>query len=1352
MPADRDEERLRLVGAKADQWAKSLIELSSRNTLLNFKNTKTTSLDLTNAEPAAVRNLLNGKSAKLSALFQDSDEHKDARDRARNVRRKMNTLAEEQGIEVGKLALGLVHATPRDRTSSAIGRIRAPLLLRTLRINARTVADSEFELELSDDAELNPVLLYALDKDFGLDIDVREFTARATDLLSEGDDPLTQPEAVHAELDALAQPQGVTVELERAVVCGLFNYEKQPMVEDLHGASELLAGHDLVSALAEHEPAKQAIADRGQQFAAPAADVVKPADEFLVQDADSSQQKAVGVALAGHDVLVEGPPGTGKSQTIANIIAGAAAGGMRVLFVSEKRAAIEAVTNRLAEVDLQGLVFDLHQQRMDKKHVARQLHDSLDAVSRQGPPEIGDVHRRVQQRREQLRREQLRRSSDELHQRRQPWDKSAYEVQSELLQLRAPATPLNFRGAVLRALDADKVSELKTELGDFIGNGGSRVLRRETPWWQAEIWDDEDVGNVLHELDDLASNTLQRGKQSMERVLRQTGLRTPQNLTEWGEVLRLLDEVNTSVREFGGDVFGDQLDDWFYATAPGKQHLATGQEHGWLARRRLRAEVRRASSDGITRRGALHARLANVIEQRDRWQQLGDPRGKPSEVVGLAETMELFRTLRNQLSSVAMCAHMSDVDNRPTEQVDGEIQQLQQDRDMLMQMQTINRKLVEFERLGLTPLVQQVAQQRLDDEQAWLLFRHVWLKSLLDQFKLDSPVLREFSPDNHSRLARDYRHDDTEHLASAADRVRYEVARRVRQARDEHPEETQLLREQANKRSRHLPLRSLVEKAPHVLLALRSCWAMSPLVVSRTLPAEKLFDLVVFDEASQIRPHDAVATIARGARLVVAGDDKQLPPSNQFERLLEGDEDDDNALQDYESILTTMRSLLHHRVRLQWHYRSTDERLIAFSNQEIYNSDLVTFPGTAMQTPVALHLVEDGTVAPGQRGSSPAEVDAVVELVLAHAEQRPDESLGVIAMGNAHAEKVETEVRRRAQERLDLQEFFTEESGPGRRFFVKNLERVQGDERDAIILTVGVGKRSGGRLDKRSFGPLNDEGGMRRLNVAVTRAKKRMTVVSAVGPAEIAPALEPTGTELLRRYLEFAQEQGDIEAVGRQNPSSLNGFEQDVRDALVERGIEVHTQWGFSGYSIDFALAHRDRPGQMVLAVEADGDSYHRMTSVRDRDRLRQAHLERLGWRFHRLWASAWFVDRAGETDKVVKAWEEAMRDADREAPAPEPPRRAEPDPQPSPESRRGGRPDVRSGLKTDDYTEADLISICRWLLRDGLQLDREQRLSQALRELGFQRRGPKIRERLTRAIDIAQDQADRENQDEEDH
>ncbi|MER7113573.1 AAA domain-containing protein [Saccharomonospora azurea] len=1335
MSVEMDEHRLQLVSTKAGQWADSLIELSSRNTLLSFKNNKTTSLNLTDAEPVAVRNLLHGRTVKLGALFPETEAHKDARTRARHMRRTMRTLLEEQGIDVGKLAQGLVRVVPRSGTASAVGRLRAPLLLRTLRINARTVADSEFELELVDDPEVNPVLLYALDKDFGLDLDARELAGRVNDVLAEVDDPTAQPEAVYAEIAALAQEQGVPTELEEAVVCGLFNYEKQPMVEDLHNATELLAQHDIVAALADYEPAKRSLQLRSHHFSAPGADTVRPADEFLVHDADSSQQEAVEVALAGQDLLVEGPPGTGKSQTIANIIAGAAARGKRVLFVSEKRAAIEAVTTRLAQAGLDGLVFDLHQQKADRKHVARQLHDSLELAGRQVRPEVADVHRKVEQR-----RGQLRHYSDEVHRLREPWGRSAFDVQAELLEIKAPATQLSFRASVLRGLDRATVERLEEDLRQFVDLGGPRVIRRETPWWQAEIWEQEDIRKVLYELDELASSTLSRGKKSMDRVLRQTGLRVPQNLAGWEEVLHLLDEVNTSVREFGGNVFGSRLDSWYYATAPVKEHLSGGGP-GWLARRRLRTEVKHASTEGITQRRVLHSKLARVVEQRNRWQAMSGPGGRPSEVVGLTETMELFRTLRDQLASVAMCAKLSDVESRPTDQLDDELRQLQEDKEMLWRMQRINHLMADFERLGLTPLVQEIADQRLDSEQAWQLFRQVWLKSLLDQFKLDSSVLREFVSDQHDRFARDYQESDSRHRDSSARRVLYEVARRLRQARDDFPDETRLLRQEANKRRKNLPLRSLVERAQNVLLALRPCWAMSPLVVSRTLPAVRLFDLVIFDEASQIRPHDAVATIARGERLVVAGDDKQLPPSNQFERLIEG-ADDESGLEDFESILSVMRSLLPNQVRLRWHYRSMDERLIAFSNHEIYNRDLVTFPGTSVEAPVTLHTIEDGTVAPGQRGSSPAEVQAVVNLVLDHAEQRPHESLGVIAMGNSHAEKVYAAVRRAVQERPDLHEFFSEDSRPGWGFFVKNLERVQGDERDAIVLTLGISKRSGGRVDGRSFGPLNSEGGRRRLNVAVTRAKRRMTVVSAIAPTELTPTEEPTGTELLRRYLEFAQAQGEVDQIGSRKPVELNGFEQDVLDALVERGIAVHPQWGVSGYSIDFALAHPDRPGQMVLAVEADGDRYHRMTSVRDRDRLRQSHLERLGWRFHRLWASAWFTDRVGETDRIVKAWEDAMRDGESST-VPERRQGAESEPQPSPESRRGPRPDVRSGLKTDEYTDAHLIAICRWLLQDGLQLDREDRLSQALGELGFKRRGRKISDRLLRSIAIAQHQID---------
>ncbi|GAB2669668.1 hypothetical protein GCM10027271_32180 [Saccharopolyspora gloriosae] len=1346
MSADQHDQRLQLVRTKAELWAKNLIEFGPQNTLLHFKNTKTTSLDLTTANPVSVRDLLSGKQVKLGALFVDSDVHKDSCARARSLRRTMTAFAEEQGIDIGKVAQGLVKATPRHgSTPQTPSRgTRAPLLLRSLRITARTVAENEFMLEADRDVEVNPVLLYALDQDYGLDLDLAEFTATAQDLLAGTEDPQEQFDGVWAELTAVAEHQGVPLSVERATVCGLFNYAKQPMVEDLLHASELLSSHDLVAALAGDVPARAAVTAEGAGFSPPAADSIEPAEEFLVQDADSSQQRAINTALAGHHLLIEGPPGTGKSQTIANIIAGAAARGMRVLFVSEKRAAIEAVTGRLALAGLDRLVFDLHQQRVDKKHVARQLQNSLENAGRQPRPDVGDTHRKVG-----AHRAELRGHSDELHRPRAPWKISAYEVQAELLSLRAPASPHTFARPTLQLLDADTVTGLREKLHSFIDKGGLRVVRRESPWWQAEIRGVDDIDDILMKLDALATKTLQAGRRSMTSVLHQTGLRTPVDLAGWQVVLHLLGEVNDSVRAFGPDVFGTQLDDWYFATASHRERTQAGHKLGWLTRRKLRKEITAASTDEIKQRGVLHRKLHAVRGQRDRWQELGDPAGHPSEVVELGETMELFNTLRDQLTSVALFANLTDMERKPPEQVDAELERLLEDKATLWQMENITALLGEFERLGLTQLVQDVARQDLDGDAAWRLFRHTWLKSLLQRFKLDSPALRGFTSAEHDRRVREYQDSDMTHRESSANRVLWEVGKALRQVRDDHPDETKLIREQANKKSRHMPLRSLVEKAPNVLLALFPCWAMSPLVVSRTLPAERLFDLVVFDEASQIQPHEAIATIARGTSLVVAGDDKQLPPSNFFGRMLAGDEDsDETGLEDYESILTVMRTWISRQEQLKWHYRSRDERLIAFSNREIYGDGLVTFPGSSKEAPVSLHVV-DGVAAPGQDGSAPAEVARVVELALQHAAARPHESLGVIAMGDKHAARIETAVRHAVQGKPEMQEFFTEQSSPGSRFFVKNLERVQGDERDAIILTVGVAKRATGRVDGRSFGPLNRTGGDRRLNVAVSRAKRRMSVVSSFEPGELAPSDTGTGTELLRRYLEFAQAHADIDQVGRQEALDLNGLELDVEQALAERGIKVFPQWGFSGYRIDFALAHRDQPGRMVLAVEADGDSYHRSYSVRDRDRLRQSHLENLGWRFHRVWASAWFSDRAGETDKIVKAWEQAMLDTDDErsgAPAghsaQEPVRRADP----PPESRRGPRPDVTPGQAMDKYTERELISLCRWLLRDGLQLDRDERITQAMQELGKSKRGRIIVERLTRAVEIAQDQADRED------
>ncbi|MFJ7210918.1 AAA domain-containing protein [Amycolatopsis sp. NPDC098790] len=1339
MTAQLDSGRLDVVAEKAAEWRRNLIDLSYRNTLLYFKNTKQGSLDLTEADPAALAQLAKGTKVRLSGLISDGDKLRDACGRARTLGKRIQLFEEEQGVDVGRIAYGLVRTVPGQRRGAVpVPALRAPLLLRPLVLKARTNSESDYTLELTDEPELNPVLLHALNEEHG--VDSEGLAERLAQVIDATPDYAEQVELAYSQLAEAASAQGINLQLEPAVVVGTFNYEKLPMVEDLANATELLASHNLIAAMAGFVPADEPVAG-ASGYHPPSVDSLRPADEFLVQDADSSQHRAIMTALSGRHVFIEGPPGTGKSQTIANIIAGAAATGKKVLFVAEKRAAIEAVLNRLAAVGLDGLMFDLHQQKINKRQVAQQLASSLDRLSKEPPVDVDGLHSRLAGA-----RQRLLEHSRELHTRREPWGLSAYEVRSRLLDLPPGfGIPVAFRGNHLRALDANVAAELEQKLQEFVESGGLRILRRETPWCNTRIRTPDEAEAILVQLDEVAGQTLKRSQHGMHKLVARVGLRQPRDFADWDNVLALLDGVSRSVQDFGPMIFGTQLDGFVQATADRATRSRYQQKLSWTQRRALVKQLRMMVTTGVTKKGALHAALAAVVEQRRRWRELGGQDVAPAEIVGLDGVVAGYQQMRRQLAAVAMSAQWPELDTGPAPEVEQRLTALAEDRQMLFKMPKLNALLDRFHQLGLGPLLAEISARNLAPEAAWQAFERIWLTSIEDDFKLRVPALGEFVAERQSRIAADFRTADREHFATAARRVRRHVARRAREAQDDYPNQAQVLKKQASLKTRHMPVRKLVEKTSDVLLSLRPCWAMSPLVVSRMLPAERLFDLVIFDEASQIRPHEAITSIMRGDRLVVAGDEKQLPPSNFFDRAIAADEEDDQVegdLSDYESILTALRPIMPSTEMLRWHYRSTDERLIAFSNREIYRDNLVTFPGARQESPVTLVTV-DGEASPGQNGSAPVEVERVVELIMEHARTRPGESLGVITPGVKHQARVEQRLIEARRSHPELDDFFSDEVELGRRFFVKNLESVQGDERDAIILTIGVARTAAGRINRTAFGILNRKDSERRVNVAVTRAKRRMTLVASFSHDDLAPSDEVTGTELLRRYLDFATHL-QLDHVGRPENAELNGFEGAIRDALVERGVPVFPQWGFSDYRIDFALGHRDRPGRMVLAVEADGHRYHQAHSARDRDRLRQAHLENLGWRFHRVWSSAWFADPAKEADNIVIAWQQAMADAD--AAPPTVSRTVAPQPaDPPPAAFRGPRPRVPAGMSIQEYSERQLIEICRWHMSDGLLLDRDERLRQVMAELGFQRRGPRITERLGRAIDIAQNLADKE-------
>lgn len=638
----------------------------------------------------------------------------------------------------------------------------------------------------------------------------------------------------------------------------------------------------------------------------------------------------------------------------------------------------------------------------------------------------------------------------------------------------------------------------------------------------------------------------------------------------------------------------------------------------------------------------------------------------------------------------------------------------------------------------------------------WALrFEFIWLYSALEQVLSSDPGLASFNGRTHEQIITEFIRLDRERVRLAADRVRRLHAERAIEAMNQHFDQANLVKSEASKKSRHIPLRELLARAPDVLTRIAPCWVASPLSVSQLLDAGKRhFDIVVFDEASQVQQEEAIPSLYRASQVVVAGDRHQLPPTTFFATAVEGEDEiqtDDEGARDamatatsaiggFESLLGTLEAFLPNWL-LEWHYRSEDERLIAFSNTHIYSGRLVTFPSARGHAAIRHILVPHDSSLGSQEESASREVEEVVRQVLQHAETRPQETLGVITMGITHANRIQIAMDRAIELRSDLSDFFSLDREE--RFFNKNLETVQGDERDAIILSIGYGKAANGDLPHR-FGPLTQEAGHRRLNVAITRAKRRICVISSFSHHEIDLNRSGSrGVQLLKAYIEYAASGGtrlpDAEHAGE---VGLNAFEADVRDAIETCGITLRTQFGASRYRIDLVAMHPEKPGRPVLAIECDGASYHSSATARDRDRLRQAHLQRLGWRFHRIWSTDWFYSREQELERLVVAYKDAVRRADlADTDVLKPPvlvqaQSISPTPTQPTALSRGPRPPVPAYDNIDQYSEQELQQLAEWIASDGLLRTNDELIREMFEALPYERMGGRIRTRLE---DIAQ-------------
>ncbi len=580
------------------------------------------------------------------------------------------------------------------------------------------------------------------------------------------------------------------------------------------------------------------------------------------------------------------------------------------------------------------------------------------------------------------------------------------------------------------------------------------------------------------------------------------------------------------------------------------------------------------------------------------------------------------------------------------------VEKLRSRVDELQTWVDFNHLKKELKEAGLGEFLGKLIQQRFDRQQLPDIFLKSMYQGLLDKVFEDDPTLETFRGQDHERLISDFQELDRRFIQLSAQRV-IEIANELKpqgvfiQAPDS--EITILMREAAKKR-RHMPLRRLFERIPTLIRRLKPCLMMSPISVSQFLiPSGLHFDLVVFDEASQIYTEDAVGSIYRGDTLIVAGDPKQLPPTPFFQYTVDEDFDWDES--DYEfdvfdSVLDECMSIGLPVKMLRWHYRSKHDSLISFSNDRFYNGRLVLFPASRMGSKdLGLEFVHvpDGVYHRGGTRNNPGEAEVVADLVFDHFAKHPEKTLGVVTFSISQMNTVQDAVDHRLRDKPKFERFFIEDRLHG--FFVKNLENVQGDERDVMIFSVGYGYDQDGRITM-NFGPLNKAGGERRLNVAITRAREKVILVSSIRYDAIKlGSTQAEGVHSLHHYLRYAEKRPqNIETAASKEAGYRSPLEIDVAHEVRRLGYSTIPCVGSSSFRVDLGVIDPGDPSRFIMGIMCDGENYRTANMARDRDRLRLQVLESLGWRIHRIWSPDWVQRRKTEIKKLQTALQDAER------------------------------------------------------------------------------------------------------------
>ncbi len=1345
-----------------EQYAQQLLDTGKRNNLVNFKDVKSSTVEIVLPDPDTLFSKVDSSTAFevfdpkldyeediISEILDDntidnvSQENKE-RDKnkklnrdeyistysskikkanqlllyshymnpvdvVKNIDKKNREYVDETGVNVAYLAFGFIHWTEREDSKIEY---RAPLLLAPVTISNESKISPYYIHMTEDDVVLNPTFSFILSQQYNISLPTYE-----DQYLKEYIDSIS----------TLIKPLHWTVTSECKL--GIFSFLKINMYMDLMEHKDVCMENPIIAQLlgqGTSDPVSTLSIKEGE------CDLKNPLIELHnIVDADSSQIEAIEMAKAGKSFVLQGPPGTGKSQTISNIIAELLSDGKKVLFVSEKLAALNVVFHKMKLAGLDDFCLELHSYKSNKKEVIQNLCDTLHLAT----SKVSSKAESELQKKEEAQIE-LDKYDYELHKQRDKINKSLYQMYNAYSSCRK-MEDLEYVIPDISSKGEDYLFKACKSLDQYSGYvptiGYDYKLN---PWYGF------DNSNTTAELRLKLKENLERCIIFQEQLLPiadeiqdelSVECQTMDAIKFWNRFFGFLEddhvvtpdffkkdtfarvkETFTSLAETGKDVnkikadLGNDFRDGLFDIPAEEYHQRLVANYSGFFARLFSSDYRGIiNSIRIQKKGNTKVSYKDALAITEKvselqyknkvfndkestfLQQIG------SSYAGLDTDWDKIETKLTGFSQLVEAGFdtsyfftMEKADFEALHEkfakwhyeIDNAFKAKDYDEDFLCscfdsdifdfnldKTEDVHRKLATclrtFDQIdnwgnfvlllneiksipNLLEALDFELKNEIEVEKITDTFRKIFYRDWIDNILHSTPDLAQFSRIRHDKVVELFKMEDKTQFDISKAQIKAKLsAMRPSASMAAAGSAVSILIREGEKKRKIKSIRKLFEETGDLIQVLKPLFMMSPLSVSTFLNAEIIhFDTVIFDEASQVFPQDALGAIYRGNQLIVVGDSKQMPPSNFFNASLDSDDNsEDETAKDFESILDLCSTSLPQK-RLQWHYRSRFEELIDFSNKNYYNNDLISFPSSRIKEEgIGVDFYFAGGIFDRTSKTNMKEAEKVVDLVYKHAAEHPNRSLGVVAFSASQQNLIDKLIQKRRDIDPAFEDFFRRDTEEP--FFVKNLESVQGDERDTIIFSIAYAKDKN-NVFYHNFGPLNRVGGERRLNVAVTRAKYNVQVVASIHYSDIdLNRTSAVGARLLREYLDFAE--NGPQALDRSitvNPEDQfdSEFEQEVAEFLRSNGFVVDTQVGCSNFRIDLALK-KPNSSKYVLAIECDGAAYHSTKNARDRDRLRQSILESMGWTFYRIWSTDWFKNTKNEKDRLKLACENAL-------------------------------------------------------------------------------------------------------------